>query len=104
MRARLSIHSLFLLAFPVLACGGSTKQGVTGVPSEGGAETSVPLQDAGVVHDATPGVDAAEEPAPVGPGLLLFAGYGDDRTLSDQHRLERTDRQFFVKLSYAFQR
>ena len=35
---------------------------------------------------------------------VLFAGYGDDRTLSDQHRLERTDRQFFVKLSYAFQR
>jgi len=35
---------------------------------------------------------------------VLFAGYGDDRTLSDRDRLEKTGRQFFVKLSYAFQR
>ena len=35
---------------------------------------------------------------------VMFAGYGDDRELSDQRRLERLDRQFFVKLSYAFQR
>ena len=35
---------------------------------------------------------------------VLFVGYGDDRELSDQHRLEPLDRQFFVKLSYAFQR
>lgn len=35
---------------------------------------------------------------------VLFAGYGDDRELSDIHRLEPLDRQFFVKLSHAFQR
>ncbi|HEY3157460.1 MAG TPA: hypothetical protein VGJ78_00755, partial [Vicinamibacterales bacterium] len=35
---------------------------------------------------------------------VMFAGYGDDRTLSDRDRLEKTGRQFFVKLSYAFQR
>jgi uncharacterized protein DUF5916 len=35
---------------------------------------------------------------------VMFVGYGDDRTLSDEHRLEQADRQFFVKISYAFQR
>ncbi len=35
---------------------------------------------------------------------VLFVGYGDDRELSDLNRLEPADRQFFVKLSYAFQR
>ena len=35
---------------------------------------------------------------------VLFLGYGDDRELSDLNRLEKTDRQFFVKISYAFQR
>jgi hypothetical protein len=38
---------------------------------------------------------------------VMFVGYGDDRELSqvsNQQRLERLDRQFFVKLSYAFQR
>jgi hypothetical protein len=36
---------------------------------------------------------------------VLFAGYGDNRDLDDagQH-LAPVDRQFFVKLSYAFQR
>jgi hypothetical protein len=34
----------------------------------------------------------------------FFAGYGDDRTLSPTNELVRTGRQFFVKLSYAFQR
>ena len=34
----------------------------------------------------------------------LFAGYGDERALDDQESLARTQRQFFVKLSYAFQR
>jgi hypothetical protein len=33
----------------------------------------------------------------------MFVGYGDDRELSDAQRLEPLDRQFFVKLSYAFQ-
>jgi hypothetical protein len=36
---------------------------------------------------------------------VLFAGYGDDRDyvpLTGQ--LEKTDRAFFAKLSYAFQR
>jgi hypothetical protein len=35
---------------------------------------------------------------------VLFVGYGDDRELSDQHTLQRSSRQFFVKMSYAFQR
>jgi len=35
---------------------------------------------------------------------VAFIGYGDDRTLSDLDRLEKQDRQFFVKFSYAFQR
>jgi hypothetical protein len=35
---------------------------------------------------------------------VLFIGYGDDRELSADHQLERTSRQFFAKVSYAFQR
>jgi hypothetical protein len=35
---------------------------------------------------------------------VLFIGYGDDRELSERHTLERASRQFFVKMSYAFQR
>jgi uncharacterized protein DUF5916 len=36
---------------------------------------------------------------------VLFLGYGDDRTfLEETDRLEREDRQLFLKISYAFQR
>jgi hypothetical protein len=35
---------------------------------------------------------------------VMFVGYGDNRELSDRERLEKLDRQFFVKISYAFQR
>ena len=35
---------------------------------------------------------------------VMFIGYGDARGLTDQNRLAPSDRQFFVKLSYAFQR
>ena len=35
---------------------------------------------------------------------VMFIGYGDERALSDTNRLEPLDRQFFVKLSYAFQK
>jgi len=35
---------------------------------------------------------------------VVFAGYGDDRELSDQNRLEKSARHFFLKVSYAFQR
>jgi hypothetical protein len=35
---------------------------------------------------------------------VMFVGYGDDRELSDDRRLQPLDRQLFVKLSYAFQR
>ena len=35
---------------------------------------------------------------------VLFIGYGDDRELSDQQRLEPASRQMFAKLSYALQR
>jgi hypothetical protein len=35
---------------------------------------------------------------------VLFVGYGDDRTLDQESRLQRADRQFFVKVAYAFQR
>jgi hypothetical protein len=35
---------------------------------------------------------------------VIYVGYGDDRELSDQRRLLPSDRQMFVKMSYAFQR
>jgi len=35
---------------------------------------------------------------------VMFVGYGDDRELSDVHRLSPLDHQVFVKISYAFQR
>ncbi len=35
---------------------------------------------------------------------VLFAGYGDNRELSEQDEMQRADRQFFVKISSAFQR
>jgi hypothetical protein len=35
---------------------------------------------------------------------VMFIGYGDDRELSDLNLLVPLNRQFFVKLSYAFQR
>jgi hypothetical protein len=35
---------------------------------------------------------------------VLFVGYGDERSLDDDARLRPASRQFFVKLSYAFQR
>ncbi len=35
---------------------------------------------------------------------VLFVGYGDNRTLVEENRLEKADRQFFLKVSYAFQR
>ncbi|HET7294256.1 MAG TPA: DUF5916 domain-containing protein [Vicinamibacteria bacterium] len=56
---------------------------------------------------------AAREAAFSGSALLayklnwqtvLFVGYGDDRELGETDSLERAERQFFVKLSYAWQR
>ncbi len=35
---------------------------------------------------------------------VLFAGYGDDQELTETEDWARTERQFFVKVSYAFQR
>jgi len=35
---------------------------------------------------------------------VLFLGYGDNRTLEESGQLARADRQFFLKVSYAFQR
>jgi uncharacterized protein DUF5916 len=35
---------------------------------------------------------------------VMFVGYGDTRELDEADRLQRQDRQFFVKLSYAFQK
>ena len=34
---------------------------------------------------------------------ILFVGYGDNRTLTETNTFERQDRQFFLKVSYAFQ-
>src|SRR5262249_37535828 len=31
---------------------------------------------------------------------VMFFGYGDERTLDDQHRLQQSDRSIFIKLSY----
>jgi hypothetical protein len=35
---------------------------------------------------------------------VMFVGYGDDRELTNLNQLAPLDRQFFVKVSYAFQR
>ncbi|MEW6368480.1 MAG: DUF5916 domain-containing protein [Acidobacteriota bacterium] len=35
---------------------------------------------------------------------VFFIGYGDNRTLTEDNRLTPEDRQFFLKMSYAFQR
>ncbi|HEV7505579.1 MAG TPA: DUF5916 domain-containing protein [Thermoanaerobaculia bacterium] len=35
---------------------------------------------------------------------VLFLGFGDDRALSEDNRLEPIDREVFLKVSYAFQR
>jgi hypothetical protein len=34
---------------------------------------------------------------------VCFVGYGDNRTLTETDQLLRANRQFFLKLSYAFQ-
>jgi hypothetical protein len=34
---------------------------------------------------------------------VVFIGYGDNRALDENENLERAGRQFFLKLSYAFQ-
>lgn len=64
-----------LIAFPLVGCGSSAKTAPSDVPPDAGTETSVPGSDAGGVRDATP--DVAESSVPVGPGVLLFAGYGE---------------------------
>ena len=35
---------------------------------------------------------------------VVFLGYGDNRTLVEDNHYEKADRQFFLKVSYAFQR
>jgi hypothetical protein len=35
---------------------------------------------------------------------VIFLGYGDNRTLEESGQLARADRQFFLKVSYAFQK
>ncbi len=35
---------------------------------------------------------------------VMFLGYGDNREMDENERFQKLDRQFFVKLSYAFQR
>jgi len=51
-------------------------------------------------------VGAPEQPAAISwHGMLHFAaGYGDNRELNDRERFDQVNRQFFVKVSYAFQR
>ena len=59
-------------------------------------------------------VDTAAKSASFGGSALLayklnwqsvmFVGYGDDRELTSDERLAPLDREFFIKLSYAFQR
>lgn len=41
---------------------------------------------------------------PINWQSVMFVGYGDDRELTDLRRLAPLDHQFFVKVSYAFQR
>ena len=35
---------------------------------------------------------------------VMFVGYGDNRELDENQQLQKLDRQFFLKVSYAFQR
>ncbi len=35
---------------------------------------------------------------------VLFVGFGDNRTLTEENTFEKADRQFFLKVSYAFQK
>jgi hypothetical protein len=35
---------------------------------------------------------------------VAFLGYGDNRALNEMNNYDRQDRQFFLKVSYAFQR
>lgn len=76
-----SLSFALLLALPLFGCGSSAKTVPSDVPEDAGTETSVPGSDAGSVKDATPEVPpddwAAETSVPLGPGVLLFAGYGE---------------------------
>jgi len=77
---RASWHTLpaLVAAFPLIACGGTTQGDPAGVPADSGAETSGPGADAGA--DAAPLADSGvlpEAAVPAGPGVLLFAGYGE---------------------------
>lgn len=67
------------------------------------AQFSPSRRVAQVAVDGMAGEEIDFANARVGQGIL-FLGYGDDRELSDQNQLEKTTRQFFVKISYAFQR
>src|SRR5580693_9331040 len=67
-------------AFALIGCGSTVKGEAAGVPFDAAPETSVsgldaaPGTDAGSPVDATPDADAN---VPTGPGVLLFAGYGE---------------------------
>jgi Galactose oxidase, central domain len=70
------------VAFSLLGCGSTAKTSApSDVPPDAGSETSMSGPDAGGVNDATPDVTpaegAAEAAMPTGPGVLLFAGYGE---------------------------
>jgi hypothetical protein len=73
-------HSAWALviAYPLFGCGNVAKTDPGAVPADAGPETSVPGPDASSADDAATATDAALPDAnvPVGPGLLLFAGYG----------------------------
>jgi hypothetical protein len=69
----------FLIAYPLFACGGAVKNDAAS--GDAGAEAAVPLHDGGAPLPDTfvpPAVDAAPDATvPSGPGVLLFAGYGE---------------------------
>src|SRR5580658_10380938 len=80
--------ALALALAPPLGCGGAVNTSPT-PPSDAGTDTSQAALDSGQTSDSTaptqgdstaPTPDAAAPPdtsVPVGPGVLLFAGWGE---------------------------
>jgi N-acetylneuraminic acid mutarotase len=69
----------FLIAYPLLACGGASKSNGVVVPVDAGPGTSMSGSDASTATDAAVVLEASspEDAAVItGPGVLLFAGYG----------------------------
>jgi N-acetylneuraminic acid mutarotase len=79
MKRELLQTPAFGFSFALVACGGSAKSPSGDVPLDAGTETSVPVVDA-ALDTAAPAEDSAPAEAGVtlvGPGVMLFAGWGE---------------------------